>query len=115
MWHNPKDKPGYYKGKHYSTYVNEVESLKKNGAIEEAERLLLELVNATEAEAKANKSGVAPWYYEELAKIYRKRKDYKKEIAILERYANQTHAPGVKPAQLLERLGKARKLLGFDS
>ncbi len=60
MWHNPKDKPGYYKGKHYSTYVNEVESLKKNGAIEEAERLLLELVNATEAEAKANKKWCCP-------------------------------------------------------
>ncbi|MEM4204616.1 MAG: hypothetical protein QXS54_11155 [Candidatus Methanomethylicaceae archaeon] len=115
MWHNPKDKPGYYNGKHYSSYVGEIESLKKKGAIGEAERLLLELVNATEAEAKADNSGVAPWYYEELAKIYRRRKDYQKEVAILERYANQKHAPGVKPAQLLKRLAKAKELLAFHS
>jgi len=89
--------------------------LKKKGAIEEAENLLIELVNATEAEANAGNSGVAPWYYEELAKIYRKCKDYKREVAILERYANQKHAPGEKPAQLLERLVKAKKLLASKS
>lgn len=110
-----KDKPGYYKGKHYSAYVDEVKNLKRKGAIKEAERLLLELVNATEAESKADNSGVAPWYYEELAKIYRKRRDYHKEVAILERYAKQKHAPGIKPAQLLERLIKAKELLASRS
>jgi lipopolysaccharide biosynthesis regulator YciM len=111
MWRNQKEQPGYYNGRHYSTYVSEIENLKKQGFIDQAEHLLLELVNATEAEAKANNSGVAPWYYEELAKIYRRRKDYQKEVAILERFAKQKHAPGVKPAQLLERLAKAKQLL----
>jgi hypothetical protein len=82
MWCNQKEQPGYYNGRHYSTYVSEIENLKKQGFIDQAEHLLLELVNATEAEAKANNSGVAPWYYEELAKIYRRRKDYQKEVAI---------------------------------
>jgi pimeloyl-ACP methyl ester carboxylesterase len=46
-----------------------------------------------------------------LAIIHRKRKDYQNEVAILERFANQKHAPGVKPQKLLERLEKARTLL----
>ena len=103
-------RPGYYNGRHYTTYVNTVKNLKKSGELEEAERLLLELIAATEAESKAERSGVAPWYYEELAKVYRKQKEYAKEVAILERFAAQKHAPGVKPPRLLERLEKARHL-----
>ena len=84
-----KGKPGYYNGKHYITYIEEVENLKRNGNLEEAERLLLELVKATEEENKKEKMGVAPWYYEQLAIIYRKQKYYDKEIAILEQCAKQ--------------------------
>ena len=32
-------------------------------------------------------------------------------MAIVERFAKQKHAPGVKPKKLLERLEKARTLL----
>ena len=103
--------PGYYNGRHFTTYVSDVAELKKQDRFEELESLLLELVAATEAENKVQKLGVAPWYYEELAKLYRKQKDYVKEVAILERFAKQKHAPGVKPQQLLERLEKARQLI----
>lgn len=65
------------------------------------------LVKAIEAEEGF---GVAPFYYEELAKIFRKRKDYCKEVAILERYSNQNHGYGVANPKMIERLGKARKL-----
>jgi hypothetical protein len=108
---HPLVRPGYYQGRHFSTYVPRVEDLKRSGRLDEAESLLIELVNATEAESKAEGCGVGPWYYEELAKIYRRRKDYAKEIAILERFAINPHARGVKPPQLLERLEKVRKLL----
>ena len=48
-----KDKPGFYKGKHYTKYVDEVKSLMRDNRLDDAERLLLELVNATEAEARS--------------------------------------------------------------
>lgn len=110
---NPVERPGYYHGRHYTTFVEEVKALKRRSDGEAVERLLLALVDATEAESRANGPGwgVAPWYYEELAKLYRGSKDYAAEVAILERFEQQPHAPGVKPPQLLERLAKARALL----
>ncbi|MBC7109277.1 MAG: hypothetical protein H5T41_10960 [Methanomassiliicoccales archaeon] len=78
--------PGFLRGKHYTEYVEEVQNLKRTGRLDEAEKLLLKLVEAVEAEARAQGWGVAPWYYEQLAIIYRKRKDYAAEVAILKRY-----------------------------
>ena len=74
--------------------MEEVKQLKRDGKLQEAEALLIELVKATEAEDREDRRGVAPWYYEQLAIIYRKRKDYASEVRILERYAKQKHAPG---------------------
>lgn len=96
--------PGFYKGKHYTAYVDEVELLIKENKLEDAEKLLIHLVNATEGEAHQNNWGVAPWYYERLAVVYRKRKDTEYEIRILERFAGQKHAPGATPPKLLARL-----------
>jgi hypothetical protein len=73
--------------------------------------LLVELVKATEAESAIDGMGVAPACYSELAILYRKQKDYAKEISILERFAKQKHARGVMPAKLLERLDKVKKLV----
>jgi len=104
-----KDKPGFYKGKHYTKYVDEVKSLMRDNRLDDAERLLLELVNATEAEARSEGFGVAPWYYERLAVLYRKKKDNESEINILERFTRQKNAPGAKPPKLLARLDKLKK------
>jgi hypothetical protein len=108
---HPTSGPGYYLGRHFTAYVEEVKARKRSGDDKAAERLLLALVDATEAESRANGWGVAPWYYEALAKLYRERKDYRAEVAILQRFASQPHAPGVKPPLLLERLDKAKALL----
>jgi len=108
---SPIVEPGYYDGRHFTTYVSDVKNLKRSGELEEAEKLLLELVAATEAENAVEGFGVAPWYYEELAKVYRKQKKCAKEVAILERFTAQKHAPGSKPPKLLERLEKARQLM----
>jgi lipopolysaccharide biosynthesis regulator YciM len=102
--------PGQYNGQHFTTYVTHVQDLQRAGKLNEAEQLLLHLVDATEADSQAHACGVAPWYYEQLAIIYRKQKDHQREIAILERFQRQTHSPGVKPAQLTQRLAKARQL-----
>jgi hypothetical protein len=91
--------------------VEKVLSLKREGNLESAEHLLLQEVASTEYEDNINQWGVAPWCYEQLAIIYRKQKDYKSEVRILERFACQRHAPGALPPKLLARLKKAKVLL----
>jgi hypothetical protein len=102
---------GFVRGRHYTEYVEYVKALRRSGREVEAERLLLELVDATEAEARAEKWGVAPWYYEQLAISYRKQGNPQGEVDILERYARQTSAPGSMPPELITRLEKARARL----
>lgn len=103
---------GAVNGKHYTDHVERVKWLKREKRHEEAIALLLDLVTATERESQvAGKGwGVAPWYYEQLAIIYRKEKRFDDEVAILERYQLQTKAPGAGPSKLAERLEKARAL-----
>lgn len=107
---HPIIKPGYCDGRHFTTYVRDFEILKKNSSFVELEKLLIELVKATEAESAIDGMGVAPAYYSELAILYRKQKEYAKEVSILDRFAKQKHAPGVMPAKLLDRLNKAKEL-----
>jgi hypothetical protein len=101
---------GSLNGEHYTDYVEQVKQLKREKRYSEAIKLLLKLVNAIEAESKAagQQWGVAPWYYEQLAIIFRKEGRLSEEIAILERYEAQPKAPGVGPTKLSERLLKAK-------
>lgn len=103
-------KEGYVDGKHFTEYVETVKELKRVGKLDEAVDLLLKLVDATEAESNKGVGGVAPWYYEQLAIIYRKQNRLESEISILKRYENQEKAPGVKPEILAARLLKAEEL-----
>jgi hypothetical protein len=105
-----RDSAGYVDGKHFTEYVEDVKDLKRAGDMDSAEPLLLRLVDATESECAVDGWGVAPWYYEQLAIVYRRQRLYDKEVAILERFAAQKHAPGVTPGQLMERLSRARAL-----
>ncbi len=100
--------PGYLRGNHYTEYTDQVKELRRSGLTDEAEELLLELIAATEAEAKAMNWGVAPWYYEQLAILYSKRHEKDREIAILERFARAPHAPGASVPKLLARLSKKK-------
>ena len=97
---------GLLRGAHYTTYVEQVKQLRRSGQDQDAERLLLELIDAVEAEAADKGWGVAPWYYEQLAILYSKRGEPGAEIAILERYAAQPQAPGSSPSRLALRLAK---------
>ena len=89
--------PGFVRGRHYTEYVDEVRALRRSGDGQQAEELLVALVDATESEARENQWGVAPWYYEQLAICYRKRGEAAAEIAILERFARQPQPPGARP------------------
>ncbi len=111
-----REDPGNYKGRHYTEYVEPVKALKRLGKYEEAEQLLLALVDAVESEANDQKRRFAfsppPWYYDELAKIYRRAKDYPSEIAILERYLRlERKTVSYTTDTLVARLAKARSML----
>lgn len=106
----PVSGPGYYKGRHYTTYVWDYEQLKKEGRLEEEEILLLGLVEAIEKAASLPDQIVPPAYYEDLAIIYRKRKEYIKEVHILQRYIAFRPKDGPKAPRLIERLKKAKLL-----
>jgi hypothetical protein len=103
-----KQGPGTYRGRDHWEWHPEVDRLRAMGSDTEAEELLLAIVDATEEEAAHEGNGVAPGSYETLAVMYRKRKDREGEIAILERFAAQPHAPGAVPPKLLERLAKLK-------
>ena len=99
---------GFHGGKHYTEHVEDVKALKRHGALGEAAELLLHLIEAVEAEASHSGSGVAPWYYELIAIVRRKPRDFVGEIELLERYDSQPKTPGPGPDKLRERLEKAR-------
>ena len=97
-------KSGFYKGRHYTDYVDKVKELKRAGEYAEAVALLLQLIDAVEQEANVEGWAVAPWYYEQLAIIYHKQKVFDAEVSILERFAQVN--TGDHP--LLNRLAKAK-------
>lgn len=105
-----QDAAGKVLGRYYVDWVEPIKDLKRRGDLPEAERILLACVDGVEREAAVTGSGVAPWYYEQLAIIYRKQDRLADEVMILQRYVRQKHAPGSKPDELADRLVKASEL-----
>lgn len=95
-------------GRHYSTYVEEIRSLKRTGDYSAAERLLLQCITAAEAESRSNSWSLAPAYYRELAIIYRKQGRFADEASLLERYEREALIHGAPSGELVERLAKVR-------
>lgn len=90
--------------------VEQVKHLKRIGTYDDAVALLLKEIDVQERDARLKPGwGVAPWYYEQLAIIYRKQKRPDDEIAILERYKHQSKAPGAARLKLRKRLQRARQ------
>jgi len=104
---------GLVNGRHYTDYVGTIKELKRNNQYPEAISILLQCADAVEEEATANRWGLAPWYYEQLAIIYRKQKDPVNEIKILERFAKQKHNFLYAP-KLIERLEKLKTNMDSD-
>lgn len=103
-------KAGSVDGKHFTRYIEDVKQLKKEKNHIEAISLLTKLVDATEKEFLVSGSDIAPWYYEQLAIIYRKEKLINEEIEILERYEQKTKVLRDKPSKLQSRLIKAKEI-----
>jgi hypothetical protein len=86
------DDLGFYEGRHYTAYVDQVQILMRKAHLAEAERLLVALLDAVEAESEALETPVAPWYYRQLARIYRLQGDLEAEVSIIERHNRQRYA-----------------------
>ena len=85
----PLNPSGFYKGRHYTEWIEEVKLLKREERFEECLVLLFGLIEATENEAKEQGWPYsAPGYYEDAAIIFRKQKRYKDEIEVLKRWKN---------------------------
>ena len=88
---NPVDRPGFFNGRHYTTYVEEVKELKRQNQYAEAELLLLNLIDAVEKEHASTGYGLAGWYYGQLGIIYRKQKRPIDDLEVSLRYSIADH------------------------
>jgi hypothetical protein len=107
----PRDRGniGAIDGRPYTSFKDDVTALRRGGRDDEAERLLLRIVDEAERVASSGGQEPPPWWYEQLAIIYKKRNDVAAEIAILERYASRATGRNAKHTpRLLARLAKAR-------
>ncbi len=96
-------------GAHYTEFVPLIEWLKGHGREEEAISILLKLVDQVEGESERTGLGVAPWYYEQLAILFRKQNRFPEEVMILERFERQRKAPGASVQKLIDRLTRLRQ------
>lgn len=77
-------------GRHYSAHAPTVKAMRKAGNDDEAAGLLLRLIEAVEREAAiplAGGYGVPPWYFDQLAIIYRKAGKKAEAELLMQRYA----------------------------
>lgn len=102
---------GLYRGRYFSEWTDEVKSLKRAGRLDDALTLLFALVDVIEDEARGQGWPVAPWYYEQIAIIFRKKSDLSSELAILERYHSHPAGRGSMGPTLAARLRKVRELI----
>jgi hypothetical protein len=108
--------PGYGHGARLKTHPvdsnsatgkrNKVAQLRAAGNLEGAIKVLLD---ACEAEESNTEHGLAPWCYDDLAKLFRQMRLPKEEITILERYSTFPVARGRTGERLLKRLESLRK------
>lgn len=97
---------GLVRGRHYLEWVETLDQWRSEKRDDEALELLLEIIDATERAARMMNSSPPPGYTKRAAVIYRRRKDYAAEIAVIERYL--MWEPGSE--KLAGRLAKAREL-----
>lgn len=110
------DLPGYIKGKHYTVYMKQAKQLAQDGKVQP----IVDMAFTAFEDKERIGSFLTEYFpvptgcYWDFAVLYRKLKDYAREVAILERYAKQMqakHVTGRASTDALERLEKARALL----
>lgn len=104
------EKAGFVQGKHYVEWVPTLNEWRTAGASKEDDylKLLLQIIGAAEKAAAIVGEEPAPGYTERAAIVYRRRKDYTAEAAILQRYVDA--CPPGKGRDFSERIEKAEQL-----
>lgn len=95
------------RGRPYPLWAERVRQLKREERLDEALDLLFECIGA--AERDRGRGAPAPWYTEHAAMIFRQRRDYDAEVAVLERWVRVSPVP-LQGGKIVERLAKARAL-----
>lgn len=93
------------RGRPYVEWVEPLKQMNREGRYEESKALLREIVEAAEQQSREEGSQLPPAYYEMLAIIFRREKNYDAEVAVLERYT----ALETRGGRLDTRLRAARK------
>lgn len=103
------------RGRHYVDWVPTLDEWRSAGRDDEALDLLLEIIDAAERAAVVAGREPAPGYTKRAAVIYRRRKDFAAEVAIIERWEAacppERRGSGATQSRLAGRLVKARELL----
>ncbi len=99
---------GLVRGRHYTEWIPTLDELRSSGDDDTALTLLWECIQAAERAARVAGTSPAPGYTKRAAVIYRRRKDYAREIEVMERW-EAAAPPGYRGA-MADRLAVARKL-----
>lgn len=97
------------RGRHYVDWVPTLNEWRSEGRDDEALALLNEIIDAAERAAQVTGCEPAPGYTKRAAVIYRRRKDYAAEAAVLRRWLAAC-PPGRGNADIEARLKKAEQL-----
>lgn len=92
--------------KNYYCYNDVLKSCISNKEYKNAENILIKIIDIIENNSKHNGEGVAPGYYLDLSKIYKKTKRINEEIEILKRFCIQIKSRGQVPKKLLIKYTK---------
>lgn len=104
------DTASIVRGRHYVEWVPTLNEWRTAGLSREDDylRLTLEVIEAAERAAAVQGVEPAPGYTKRAAIVYRRRKDYRAEVAILRRYIDA--CPPGRGHDFSERLEKAEQL-----
>lgn len=112
--HNRHDPTQQVRGRHYTAWSEPVKQLKRDGRLEEAITLLLEVIEVVERPENCWGGSPAPGWTEQAAIVYRKQKDYASEIAVLQRWVDAARRSGCAVGDsdsLVQRMRKAEAML----
>jgi hypothetical protein len=102
----------YVRGKPIGVWIPTLDELRSSGDDDTALPLLLECIEAAERAARVNGMEPAPGYTRRAAVIYRRRKDYAREIEVMERWESVSGHHG--HPLLSKRLAAAKSLRQKD-
>lgn len=100
------------RGRPYTEWVATLDELRSSGDDDTALPLLLECIEAAERAARVSGREPAPGYTKRAAVIYRRRKDYAREIEVMERW--ESVSPPQYQGAMAKRLAAAKSLRQKD-